>query len=205
MPRPCKYGERDASGKCPPKPKASNTKKVRPCKYGARDASGKCPPKPKASIPRTRKTRNVVTEDDYEKEVSDMIEESKNQRIFEEERAAERRKEAEREAAKIDVEIVLYEKNKKLVTNEIFFRNLDVIKHHIMQQLGRPVKDNGKILIVKGVVYDKNSKTIEGSPFGGINTKYPVGKKLVDDELRDELNDSAEVKWGKVHVMYKKI
>jgi len=44
--KPCKYGERDASGKCPPKPKT--TAEPKPCKYGERDASGKCPPKPKA-------------------------------------------------------------------------------------------------------------------------------------------------------------
>jgi len=59
MPRPCKYGARDASGKCPPKPKDSNAKtaKKRSCKYGLRDASGKCPPKPKGSNS-TRKKRS---------------------------------------------------------------------------------------------------------------------------------------------------
>ena len=48
MARPCKYGER-VDGKCPPKPKTTQTKTkkiTRPCKYGER-INGKCPPKPK--------------------------------------------------------------------------------------------------------------------------------------------------------------
>lgn len=66
--RPCKYGERTASGKCPPKPKAATlvpkaatlvpkaATKKRPCKYGERTASGKCPPKPRNTT-RKRRTR----------------------------------------------------------------------------------------------------------------------------------------------------
>lgn len=51
--RPCKYGPRDADGRCPKKPKSSSTKPStaaakRPCKYGAR-IDGRCPPKPKAA------------------------------------------------------------------------------------------------------------------------------------------------------------
>lgn len=41
--RPCKYGPRDADGKCPKKPKSAKAKK--PCKYGPRDAEGYCPKK----------------------------------------------------------------------------------------------------------------------------------------------------------------
>lgn len=70
--RPCKYGER-VNGKCPPKPKTTQTKTkkittTRPCKYGDR-INGKCPPKPKnvsvkKSIPThvkqdTEKTKNT--------------------------------------------------------------------------------------------------------------------------------------------------
>lgn len=56
--RPCKYGPRDAEGRCPKKPsskrssssapasKPSRKASARPCKYGDR-INGKCPPKPK--------------------------------------------------------------------------------------------------------------------------------------------------------------
>lgn len=37
--RPCKYGERDASGKCPPKPKTAKTTKPRSTKTTTRKAS----------------------------------------------------------------------------------------------------------------------------------------------------------------------
>ena len=64
--RPCKYGPRDAEGKCPKKPRTSSagTKKPssssankRPCKYGPRDANGLCPKKPKS--PRAAKAPSV--------------------------------------------------------------------------------------------------------------------------------------------------
>lgn len=49
--RPCKYGERNAQGKCPKKPTTTTTTQTRrrPCKYGERDAHGKCPKKPSSS------------------------------------------------------------------------------------------------------------------------------------------------------------
>lgn len=50
--RPCKYGARDADGKCPKKPrsttrKAKTSRAKAPCKYGPRDSEGRCPKKPK--------------------------------------------------------------------------------------------------------------------------------------------------------------
>lgn len=50
--KPCKYGERDAEGFCPKKPKgpARAKKSKAPCKYGPRDADGFCPKKPKKPV-----------------------------------------------------------------------------------------------------------------------------------------------------------
>lgn len=54
--RPCKYGPRDDEGKCPKKPKSTNSTGSKssartkpPCKYGPRDANGLCPKKPKST------------------------------------------------------------------------------------------------------------------------------------------------------------
>lgn len=62
--RPCKYGQRDADGRCPKKPRAGSSSsrtssggsskppraaKAKPCKYGPRTAEGKCPKKPKSA------------------------------------------------------------------------------------------------------------------------------------------------------------
>lgn len=48
--RECKYGPRDADGKCPKKPKAAKKARAkRPCKYGPRDADGYCPKKPSSN------------------------------------------------------------------------------------------------------------------------------------------------------------
>lgn len=48
--RPCKYGPRDADGKCPKAPKKPKKARAkRACKYGARDADGYCPKKPSAN------------------------------------------------------------------------------------------------------------------------------------------------------------
>lgn len=60
--RPCKYGERTVSGKCPPKPKSATKKRA--CKYGERTASGKCPPKPKNTTSKRRSKYIALSEED---------------------------------------------------------------------------------------------------------------------------------------------
>ncbi len=56
--RPCKYGDRGSSGKCPSKPTITKKRLCKYCKHGERTASGKCPRRPSKTM-KNRSRKNV--------------------------------------------------------------------------------------------------------------------------------------------------
>lgn len=210
MPRPCKYGERTESGKCPPKPKTpkTTTRKAKPCKYGERDESGKCPPKPKTT---TRRHVSVVS-DDSPVPVKDRT----------------------------DVKIIVYYKNKKILDKRdnttMHERDVRILEDYFRHKFGSGSPDwIDDDFVIRNVPYDAERKSIrkivsyqgvkpiakgdyvyhhsmiqemikrgEMIPVYGEN--YPVNTKMLDEKLQSELNEEGEMQnWGKIYVKYTEI
>jgi len=207
MPRPCKYGERDESGKCPPKPKTT-TRKTRPCKYGERDESGKCPPKSKT----TTRRQVAVVSDDSPVPVKDRTDVKivvyyKNKKILD--------KKDNTTMHERDVRILQnYFKDKfgsgspRWIDGDFVIRNVPY--HAESKSIRKIVAYQGVKPIAKGDYLYHHSMRAEmierGEMVPVYGENYPVNTKMLDEKLQSELNEEGEMQnWGKIYVKYSKI
>jgi hypothetical protein len=218
--RPCKYGDRDASGKCPPKASVveepvvatQQTKKQKPCKYGDRDVSGKCPPKPKTQkgrpckygdrdesgkCPPKPKTAKKVRIDYQTKKVIRKVKSPVKAKIAIEE--DNKRKtpilESPENESIINVEVIMYEDGNQKTFEYYGTADLAAITETLMQMLSIPDnKINYKGDEDERMVIE-NVKSVNNK-VGNRAYKYPINKKI-EVELKEYSHP-----WGKIEFMF---